>query len=123
MPFPRVTPHSDGAGVIDAVGPGVDGSRVRQRVWVYGAQSYRPFGTAAQFTTVPEFQAVPCPDSLSDESWSGISRFTAPSSESSGPATAFTNDAPASRATIIRSSAISRSPTKPSPRATTPTRP
>jgi NADPH:quinone reductase len=46
MPFPRVIPHSDGSGVIDAVGGGVDAERVGQRVWVYGAQSYRPFGTA-----------------------------------------------------------------------------
>jgi hypothetical protein len=47
MPFPRVVPHSDGSGVIDAVGQGVDRSRIGDRVWVYGAQSYRPFGTAA----------------------------------------------------------------------------
>ncbi|WP_030947097.1 NADPH:quinone reductase [Streptomyces sp. NRRL S-646] len=67
MPFPRVIPHSDGAGVIDAVGAQVDARRVGQRVWVYGAQSYRPFGTAAQYTVVPDHQAVPLPDHLSDE--------------------------------------------------------
>jgi NADPH:quinone reductase-like Zn-dependent oxidoreductase len=44
MPYARVVPHSDGAGVIDAVGPGVDAGRVGRRVLVYGAQSYRPFG-------------------------------------------------------------------------------
>src|SRR3954469_24459236 len=53
MPFPRVVPHSDGSGIVDAVGEGVERSRVGQRVWVYGAQSYRPFGTAAEFTVVP----------------------------------------------------------------------
>ena len=53
MPYPRVIPHSDGAGVIDAVGSDVVRSRVGRRVWVYGAQSYRPFGTAAQYTVVP----------------------------------------------------------------------
>jgi len=37
MPYPRVIPHSDGAGVIDAVGSGVVRSRVGRRVWVYGA--------------------------------------------------------------------------------------
>ncbi|WP_371643196.1 NADPH:quinone reductase [Streptomyces mirabilis] len=67
MPYPRVIPHSDGAGVVDAVGDGVDARRVGQRVWVYGAQSYRPFGTAAQYTVVPEDLAVPLPDHLGDE--------------------------------------------------------
>lgn len=67
MPFARVIPHSDGAGVIDSVGPGVDGDRVGRRVWIYGAQSYRPFGTAAQFTVVPEAQAVDLPDEVSEE--------------------------------------------------------
>jgi NADPH:quinone reductase len=67
MPFPRVVPHSDGAGVIDAVGTGVAATRVGQRVWVYGAQSYRPFGTAAQMTVVPDNQAVAVPDAISDE--------------------------------------------------------
>ena len=36
MPFPRVIPHSDGAGVIEYVGEGVDPVRVGQRVWVFG---------------------------------------------------------------------------------------
>jgi NADPH2:quinone reductase len=67
LPFARVIPHSDGAGVIDGVGAGVDVHRVGQRVWVYGAQSYRPFGTAAQYTVVPDHQATPLPDHLSDE--------------------------------------------------------
>jgi NADPH2:quinone reductase len=61
-----VIPHSDGAGVVDAVGEGADERRVGQRVWVYGAQSYRPFGTAAQYTVVPAGLAVPLPDHLSD---------------------------------------------------------
>jgi len=67
MPFPRVIPHSDAAGVVDAVGDGVAAHRVGQRVWVYGAQSYRAFGTAAQYTVVPDHMAVPLPDHLSDE--------------------------------------------------------
>src|SRR3954467_2190057 len=67
MPFPRIVPHSDGSGVIDAVGQGVDRSRIGQRVWVHGAQSYRPFGTAAQLTVVPDEQAVELPSEVSDE--------------------------------------------------------
>jgi NADPH2:quinone reductase len=62
MPFPRVIPHSDGAGIVDAVGPGGDLSRVGERVWCFGAQSYRPFGTAAELVVVPAWQAVPLPE-------------------------------------------------------------
>ncbi|MCY1137253.1 NADPH:quinone reductase [Actinoplanes sp. Pm04-4] len=64
MPYPRVIPHGDGAGVVDAVGEGVDANRVGQRVWVYLAQSYRPFGTAAEYTVVPAAHAVPLPDDV-----------------------------------------------------------
>jgi NADPH:quinone reductase len=67
MPFPRVIPHSDGSGVIDAVGSGVDPGRAGRRVWVYGAQSYRPFGTAAAATVVPDRLAVDLPPSVTDE--------------------------------------------------------
>lgn len=65
MPYPRVVPHSDGAGIVDRVGPGVASSRLGQRVWCYGAQSGRPFGTAAEYVVVPAGQAVPMPDSMS----------------------------------------------------------
>lgn len=65
MPSPRVIPHSDGAGTIDRVGAGVDAARLGQRVWCYGAQSYRPYGTAAQYVVVPQAQAVALPDAVS----------------------------------------------------------
>ena len=67
MPFPRIVPHSDGAGVVERVGEGVESARVGERVWLYGAQSYRAFGTAAQFTVVPAEQAVALPSGVSDE--------------------------------------------------------
>src|SRR3954447_11515026 len=67
MPYPRVIPHSDGAGVVDSVGAGVAAGRIGERVWVYGAQSYRAFGTAAQLTVIPADQAVALPDEVSDE--------------------------------------------------------
>src|SRR3954451_15387296 len=67
LPYPRVIPHSDGAGVVDAVGDGVVAARIGARVWVYGAQSYRPFGTAAQYSVVPADQAVELPDEVGDE--------------------------------------------------------
>jgi NADPH:quinone reductase len=67
MPFPRVIPHSDGVGIVESVGEGVDHPRVGGRVWVYGAQSYRAFGTAAELTVVPAHQAVEMPDDVSDQ--------------------------------------------------------
>lgn len=53
MEFPLVIPDSDGAGVIDAVGEGVDPARIGERVWVYFGQRGRPFGTAAEFICLP----------------------------------------------------------------------
>ncbi len=67
LPYPRVIPHSDGAGTIDQVGEGVPASRIGERVWCYGAQSYRPFGTAAEYVAVPSEQAVSLPDGVSFE--------------------------------------------------------
>ena len=67
MPYPRVVPHSDGAGTVDAVGEGVPPEWVGRRVWCYGAQTYRPFGTAAEYTVVPLAQAVPPPEGVTFE--------------------------------------------------------
>lgn len=67
VPYPRVVPHSDGAGTVDAVGEGISQEWIGQRVWCYGAQTYRPFGTAAEYTTVPVEQAVPLPSNVSFE--------------------------------------------------------
>jgi NADPH2:quinone reductase len=60
--FPRVIPHSDGAGVIDKVGSGVPPSRAGERVWVWNAQWKRPFGTAAEYVVLPAALALPLPD-------------------------------------------------------------
>lgn len=67
MPTPRVIPHSDGAGVVDQVGADVTADILGRRVAVYGAQSYRPFGTAAEYVVVPERLAVPLPDRVDDD--------------------------------------------------------
>ena len=61
LPFPRIIPHSDGAGVIDEVGPNVPSTRVGERVWVWNAAWMRPFGTAAQYVVLPAEQAVSLP--------------------------------------------------------------
>jgi NADPH2:quinone reductase len=77
--FPRVIPHSDGAGEIDMVGEGVAASRVGERVWTWNGQWKRPFGTAAEFIALPESQAVRLPDGVSFEAGAclGIPALTA----------------------------------------------
>jgi NADPH2:quinone reductase len=59
---PPQTPNQDGAGVVEAVGTGVQASLVGLRVWVWEAAHERPFGTAADYTVVPERHVVPLPD-------------------------------------------------------------
>ena len=59
---PLIVPHSDGAGVIEAVGQGVPVSRVGERVWVWNGQWQRPMGTCAQFIALPAAQAVALPE-------------------------------------------------------------
>ena len=58
-------PHMDGAGIIEGVGPGVDPGRVGERVWLWLAAAGRRWGTAAEWTVVPDRQAVPLPDGAS----------------------------------------------------------
>ncbi len=79
MPFPRVIPHSDGAGVIDAVGAGVSTDRLGQRVWVWNAARGRPHGTACEFLCLSSEQAVPLPAQASFEAGAcmGIPALTA----------------------------------------------
>jgi NADPH2:quinone reductase len=60
-------PHHDGAGVIDAVGAGVDAARTGERVWVWMAAAGQPWGTAAEWCVVPAEQAVPLPGGVSAE--------------------------------------------------------
>ena len=77
--FERIIPHSDGAGVIDAVGAGVDPRRVGERVWIWNGQWQRAMGTCAQYIVVPAEQAVLLPDHVSFEAGAclGIPALTA----------------------------------------------
>jgi NADPH2:quinone reductase len=79
LPFPEIVPHSDGAGVIDATGPGVDAARVGERVWLWNAAWGRAFGTAAQWVCLPQAQAVPLPApvQLAEGACLGIPALTA----------------------------------------------
>jgi NADPH:quinone reductase len=67
MAYPRVIPHSDGAGRVDQLGPDVSSEWLGRSVWCYGAQSYRPFGTAAELTVVLVDQIAPLPEKVSME--------------------------------------------------------
>jgi len=62
--FPRVIPDSDGAGVVDAVGPGADASLKGKRVWVWNAQHDRALGTCAEYCCLPAAQVAPLPDGV-----------------------------------------------------------
>jgi len=79
MAYPRVIPHSDGAGTIDAVGAGVDPARIGERVWIWNGQWKRPFGTAAEFIALPAIQAATLPPETSFEAGAclGIPALTA----------------------------------------------
>ncbi len=62
--FAQIIPHSDGAGVIEAVGDGVDPARIGQPVWIWNGQWQRAHGTAAQYIALPQDQAVALPQAV-----------------------------------------------------------
>ena len=70
--FPRVIPNQDGAGVIDAVGDGVDSSRIGERVWLFESQFGRAFGTAAEYTAQPSGHAIHLPDNTDFAAAAGL---------------------------------------------------
>lgn len=77
--FPRIIPHSDGAGIIEAVGTAISPSRVGERVWLWNAQFGRLFGTAAEYIVLPSMQATHLPDVVNFETGAclGIPALTA----------------------------------------------
>jgi NADPH2:quinone reductase len=62
LAHPRIIPHSDGAGVIEALGAGVDEGRIGERVWLWNAQRGRASGTCADYVALPQAQAVSLPE-------------------------------------------------------------
>ena len=78
-PFPKIIPHSDGAGVIEAVGDDVSKDRIGERVWIWNGQWRRAFGTAAEYIALPGNQAVALPGNVSFEAGAvlGIPGLTA----------------------------------------------
>jgi NADPH2:quinone reductase len=79
LSYPRVIPHSDGAGDIDMVGDGVSASRNGERVWIWNGQWKRPFGTCAEYIVLPAALTSPLPASASYEAGAclGIPAMTA----------------------------------------------
>lgn len=77
--WPKVVPHSDGAGIIDMVGRGVSEDRLGERVWVFNGQWQRPLGTAAQYVVLPAKQvvALPPPVGFAEGACLGIPVMTA----------------------------------------------
>ena len=67
MDFTEVIPHSDGAGIVDAIGPQAPRELLNRRVWIYNGQWQRPNGTAAGFVCLPADQVVPLPDAVTFE--------------------------------------------------------
>ena len=67
LQFPRIIPHSDGAGNIKAVGHGVDKNRIGERVWLWNGAFGRAFGTCAEYISLPANQAVEMPENSTFE--------------------------------------------------------
>ena len=67
LQFPKIIPHSDGGGVITAVGEGVDEDRIGKSVWLWNAAFGRADGTCAEIIALPSEQAVNLPDETSFE--------------------------------------------------------
>ncbi|MGO4223046.1 NADPH:quinone reductase [Lysobacter sp. TAF61] len=64
LAYPQVIPHSDGAGIVDAIGDGVPAHRLGERVWIWNGAWGRADGTAAEWIVVPAAQAVKLPDGI-----------------------------------------------------------
>lgn len=65
LAFDEVSPNQDGAGTIDATGPGVEGLANGDRVWLYLSQYQRPSGTAQEYTVVSAEHVVRLPENVS----------------------------------------------------------
>lgn len=76
VPEAGITPHSDGAGIIDAVGAEVSPRRIGERVYVVGARAQ---GTAAEFVCIASARAIALPETLSfaEGACLGVPAFTA----------------------------------------------
>lgn len=65
LDYPRIIPNSDGAGIVEQIGDGVDTALLGQRVWLFNGQRGRALGTAAEYITLDSWLVAPLPDDLS----------------------------------------------------------
>lgn len=88
MPFPEVIPHSDGAGMVEAVGENVAGFSKGDRVYVFNGGFKRAFGTAAEYICIDTSQVAPLPEqtSFSHGACLGIPAMTAVHAVTRAPA-------------------------------------
>jgi NADPH2:quinone reductase len=79
LPYPRVIPGYDAAGVIVGAGAGVDPNRIGQRVWAWECAHLKWDGAAAELVRVPASRAMPLPAaaSVSDGASLGVPALTA----------------------------------------------
>ena len=80
MEYPRIIPNSDGAGIVEALGPGVAAHWLGKRVWLYnGQRNGRAFGTAAELIAldVDLLSELPAPISFAEGATLGIPAMTA----------------------------------------------
>ncbi|MGH6956522.1 MAG: NADPH:quinone reductase, partial [Caulobacteraceae bacterium] len=80
MAYPLIVPHSDGAGVVEAVGPGAPESLIGRRVWFYnGQRNGRAFGSGAEYIELDVDLISPLPDdaSFAEGATLGIPAMTA----------------------------------------------
>lgn len=65
LPYPRIVPGYDAAGVVQTVGNGVDLALTGSRVWVWEGAHRKWDGTAAELVRVPASRAMLLPDGVS----------------------------------------------------------
>jgi len=66
MAYPQITPNSDGAGIVEAVGQGVAETWLGKRVWFYnGQRNGRAYGSAAEYIELDTDLLTPLPDPVS----------------------------------------------------------
>jgi NADPH2:quinone reductase len=107
LPYAEITPGQDGAGVVDAVGEGVLGFGLEDRVWVLLAQHGRPFGTAAEHVVVPAENAVHLPVGASFDLGAslGVPAVTAHRALTSGDVTRLSRGALRRRTVLVHGGA------------------
>jgi len=107
LPYDEITPGQDGAGVVEAVGEGVLGFAVEDRVWLMLAQHGRPYGTAAEQVVVPAENAVHLPVGASYELGAslGVPAVTAHRALTSGDVTRLAPGALDGRTVLVHGGA------------------